>query len=394
MTTAERPIVLVTELFPPDVGGSANLLANAYAKLSSISVDVITSAPAAPGGLGQMRVHHSPLARPQTWSPLRPAGARYYVAKAREILKLSQEGDPVVHVGRALPEGLAAAAARWIGGPPFLVWVHGEELSYYRTSRELRILAHFVFARAAGVLVNSRNTAAELASFGVTPKRVGVAHPAVDADVFSPAVDPSTVRARLVPGKDLMILSVGRLQKRKGHDLTLQALARLPARVPPWRYVIVGDGDERQTLMHLAHHVGIADRVTFVGAVAQDELPGFFAACDLFVLPNRVEGGDFEGFGIVFLEAAATGKAAIGGRSGGVIEAVEDGQTGLLVSGTDVAELAEALTRLLSDPELRGALGEQGRQRVVQHFTWQRTAEAILMCHRSIQAARSAGIEP
>src|SRR5206468_3076535 len=102
----------------------------------------------------------------------------------------------------------------------------------------------------------------------------------------------------------------------------------------------------RARLELLVAELGLADRVHFVGEVGPDALPAYYAACDLFVMPNRSEGADFEGFGIVFLEAAASGKPAIGGRSGGVTEAIDEGRTGLLVDGTDLGELASAIREL------------------------------------------------
>src|SRR5262249_32016510 len=151
--------------------------------------------------------------------------------------------------------------------------------------------------------------------------------------------------------------TVGRLQRRKGHDLTIETLAALKPALPHLRYVIVGEGEERARLEALVAHHGLSDRVTFAGAVAAEELPSYYAAADIFVHPNRVDAGDVEGFGIVFLEAAATGLPTIGGNSGGVPEAIEGDVTGLLVDGTDVNELAIAVRRLAESATLRREMG-------------------------------------
>src|SRR5204863_6870733 len=126
---------------------------------------------------------------------------------------------------------------------------------------------------------------------------------------FSPAVDGSRVRQRFAPSGELLLVTVGRLERRKGHDVTLAALAALRDRLPPFRYVIVGDGAERARLDAIVGESGLGDIVSFTGEIPGDELPSYFAACDIFVHPNRVvDGYNFEGFGIVFLEAAACGK--------------------------------------------------------------------------------------
>jgi phosphatidylinositol alpha-1,6-mannosyltransferase len=155
---------------------------------------------------------------------------------------------------------------------------------------------------------------------------------------------------------------------------------------PVLRYVIVGDGDERARLEALVGHHGLRDRVTFVGEVPGGDLPGYYAACDIFLLPNRIDDGDVEGFGIVFLEAAAAGKPTVGGRSGGVPEAVEDGTTGLLVSGTDVQELSAAIRRLATSATARDRMGRAGRARVLSGLTWERAADQVGELHRRLGA--------
>jgi phosphatidylinositol alpha-1,6-mannosyltransferase len=154
--------------------------------------------------------------------------------------------------------------------------------------------------------------------------------------------------------------------------------------MPAVRYVIVGDGEERSRLERLVNELGIGDRVTFVGEVAEDMLPQYFAACDVFLLANRVEQGDFEGFGIVFLEAAASGKAVVGGASGGVVEAVEHGVTGVLVDGSSVEAVTRALGELGRSPETRRAYGDAGRRRAVEGFSWEAAAAKVKLLHESI----------
>jgi phosphatidylinositol alpha-1,6-mannosyltransferase len=125
--------------------------------------------------------------------------------------------------------------------------------------------------------------------------------------------------------------------------------------------------------------VGVSDRVIFAGPVADEELPAYYNACDVFVMPSRqFEGREgVEGFGIVFLEASACAKPVIGGRSGGVNEAITDGVSGLLVDPLDVKALADAVVGLLLDPDRTRRLGMQGRKRVEQEFDWRIQAEKL-----------------
>jgi phosphatidylinositol alpha-1,6-mannosyltransferase len=197
------------------------------------------------------------------------------------------------------------------------------------------------------------------------------------------------MRARYARPDDLVVMTVGRLQRRKGHDVAIAAIARLAGTHPHVRYVIAGDGEERPRLERLTADLGLGGRVCFAGEVASAELPRYFAACDIFLMPNRVDGADFEGFGLVFLEAAAAGKPVIAGRSGGAPEAVEEGRTALLVDPESAEGVAAALARLAGSASERDALGRAGRARVVDAFTWDRAASAVADIHAELADCRS-----
>jgi phosphatidylinositol alpha-1,6-mannosyltransferase len=205
-----------------------------------------------------------------------------------------------------------------------------------------------------------------------------VIYPGVDAQRFRPEVDGAAdLRRSLARDDEILMLTVGRLQARKGHDLVLKALGSLPAGSPVVRYAVVGDGPDGPRLKALAADLGLLSRVHFVGVVPPEALPAYYAAADIFIHPTRVEGEDFEGFGIVFLEAAAAGLPAIGGRSGGAPEAIEEGRTGELVSGTDTEELRASIVRIAASRSARTTLGKAARERVLAQFTWERAADEL-----------------
>ena len=332
---------------------------------------------------GSTEIIRRPIAT-RRWGFLDPRATAHHLRVARELRCLSRAGRTVVHCGRGLPEGVAALINRRFGGAPYMCWTHGEDLASAWTSRELTLLVRRVYTAASMAIANSRNTADMLASAGVEPARIVTVYPGVDAHRFKPDAPIDALRERFAAKPGKMLLSVGRLQRRKGHDLAIQAVGQLVTTDPQLQYVIVGEGEERSRLEGMARECGIANRVHFVGEVSPASLPSYFAACDVFVLPNRIDNGDIEGFGIVFLEAASSGKPVIGGNSGGVPEAVGDGKTGLLVSGTDVTQLVEALRRLLDDAELRSRLGKAGRERVMRSFTWQRAADIVWAAHQRV----------
>ena len=132
--------------------------------------------------------------------------------------------------------------------------------------------------------------------------------------------------------------------------------------------------------------MGVADSVIFTGCVSDEELLGYYAACDVFIMPNREIDGDIEGFGMVYLEASAAGKPVIGGRSGGTGDAILDGITGLRVDGTNVAQIADAVISLLSDPEKSKTMGKNGYRWAAQEFTWDAVVQRTHPLAMTIQA--------
>jgi phosphatidylinositol alpha-1,6-mannosyltransferase len=159
----------------------------------------------------------------------------------------------------------------------------------------------------------------------------------VDEERFRPGLDGADLRAEIgVTQGQRLILSVGRLQRRKGFDNVIRALPLLQRQGIDAHYTLIGIGEDREYLERLAREFGVADRVHLLGHVSYDDLPRWYAACDLFAMPNRDIDGDTEGFGLVFLEAAAAGRPALAGTAGGTGSAVVDGVTGLRVDGERV----------------------------------------------------------
>ena len=172
--------------------------------------------------------------------------------------------------------------------------------------------------------------------------------------------------------KGKTILFVGRLIKRKGVDDLIQAFNILRETIPSAKLVITGDGPERNSLFNLSKKFGIQDNVEFTGILTGKALYEKYQECEVFVMPSKSFDTDVEGFGMVFLEAAFFKKPCVGTWSGGIPEAVIDGETGLLVSEGDVKGLAKALSRLLSDEKLAFKYGQNAHVRVVKEFSWRK----------------------
>ena len=171
-----------------------------------------------------------------------------------------------------------------------------------------------VFAGASLVIANSQNTRSMLlGDWRLPTEKVRLLHPGVDTRRFVPAARDEAVFRELNWEGHTVLLTVGRLQKRKGHDMLIRTLPAVSARCPNVLYAIVGDGDERPALQALANSEGVAEHVQFLSEVSDEQLVRCYQQCDLFVLPNRAIGRDVEGFGMVLLKAQACGKAVVAG---------------------------------------------------------------------------------
>ena len=278
------------------------------------------------------------------------------------------------HCGQVLSSGVPGWVCKRLFGVPYVVYVYGSE-----SARLGRGLQGWLMRRALEecdrVVANSDATSAEFRTFGVPEARIVRVYPGVDPHRFRPGPkDPEGVRRYGLEGKRVL-LTVARLDQRKGHDVVIRALGRLRETHPDLVYLIAGMGREEARLRSLAESLQVKDRVRFAGFVPESDLPSVYNLCEVFVMPNRVtEGtrleGDVEGFGISFVEAGACGKPVVAGRSGGAGEAVLEGTTGLLVDPRSESEVAEAIGRLLENPQEARRLGEAGRCRAESMFDW------------------------
>jgi phosphatidylinositol alpha-1,6-mannosyltransferase len=182
-----------------------------------------------------------------------------------------------------------------------------------------------------------------------------------------------------------VLLSVGFLIKQKGHETAIRALPSLVKEWPDLRYLVVGDGPERGRLESLAAELGVAANVSFLGRVPEAELLAAYKAADVYVQPSVVVDGVTEGYGISFVEAGAAGLPVVGGRCGGVIEAVVDGVTGFLVTPGDAPDFARAVSTLLRDGDLRRRMGDAGK-RLAEERTWDKTLVPVLALDRTLRA--------
>jgi phosphatidylinositol alpha-1,6-mannosyltransferase len=350
--------LLVTNDFPPRAGGIQNYLQALVDRLPADEVAVY--APAWPGAPEFDAALPYPVHRHPTSLMLPvPDVARRAAALARA------HGAGTVWFGAAAPLALLGPGLRRSAGVRRVVAsTHGHEVGWSMLPAARQVLRR-IGRDADVVTVVSGYTRGRIASAFGPDAALERLPPGVDAELFRP--DPAaraTLRRRYGLGDAPVVTCLSRLVARKGQDQLIRVLARVRAQVPGTRLLLVGDGPDAARLRRLAAAHGVAEHVTFTGAVPAAELPAHHAVADVFALPCRTRGGglDVEGLGIVLLEASASGVPVVAGDSGGAPETVREGETGHVVGGRDPDALAAALVGLLADPVRARRMGAAGRE--------------------------------
>ena len=261
--------------------------------------------------------------------------------------------------------GVAAFLIKKIIGVPYVVFAHGLDVYAPRTNPKTLRLMKLVLKNASIVAANSGFTKTLVEK--VEPRaKVLVIHPAVDPERFTREVPR---KPKVCEGKKV-ILTVGRLVRCKNHEMVIRAMPEVVRAFPDTVYLIIGEGPEEKALEGLALALGLDDKVVFLSGVKDGELAAYYRSCDIFVLASKeISGrGLIEGFGIVFLEAGLCAKPVIGGRSGGIPDAILDGVTGILVDPDSEYSIASAILRLLTETGLAKEMGESGRRRTEKEF--------------------------
>jgi phosphatidylinositol alpha-1,6-mannosyltransferase len=271
-------------------------------------------------------------------------------------------------------------------GVPYGIFLHGGDLLILRrqTERSLvkRRTARGLLQSASVLVANSSWTAAlcrgVLEQLGMAEDdRVRTVPLGADPDVFRPGIDSSEVRRRYRLDQGRWLISVARLTRHKGIDTALQVLAQLAPLYPDLGYAVVGSGDYLATLERLSRSLGVADRTRFLTRVPNADLPALYNCGEVYLGLSRLLDERVEGFGISLVEASASGLPVIAGNSGGVSDAVRDGETGILVDPEHPEDIAAAVRQLLDDSRAASDLGAAGRRAVERYYNWDRVAADV-----------------
>ena len=359
-------VLIVTNDFPPRAGGIQFFVHALALRLPPESVSVY--APSWAGAAEfDAKQPFSVVRHPTSLMLPVPAVAR----RAAGIIE--REGCDTVVFGAAAPLGLLAPQLRRAGAQRIVAIPHGHEAGWATLPGARAVL------RRIGDTVDTVTYLGEYTrlrlSWALSPaavRRMTRLAPGVDTSEFHPGAGGPAIRERWGLGDRPVVACVSRMVPRKGQDTLIAAWPLVLAVVPDATLFLVGDGPYRDRLKRLARHLGVEAAVIFAGAPSREALPAYYDAADVFAMPCRTRRGglDVEGLGMVFLEASATGLPVVGGDSGNSPDAIRDGETGYVVPGGSVADLADRLTYLLTDPVAAKAMGEKGLAWVNREWHW------------------------
>lgn len=290
------------------------------------------------------------------------------------IFKVTKQNN-VRHVlvGQILPIGTVVWILSFFSNFQYSVFLHGMDFSFAIKKNRKKFITKRILNKSKWIICSNSFTAREVKNFLGEDKKIKIVNPGIDPKSYIKDEEKEEeLRKKYNLENKFIIFSIGRLVLRKGFDVVIKALKKMNSE--NCEYFIAGDGPDKNLLEKLAENLS---NIHFLGKINDEEKWGWLNICDIFVTPSRNIDGDYEGFGIVFLEANLAGKAVIGGKTGGMSDAVADGKTGLLIDAENEDSFIQSLNALRNNKELITELGKNGKTRAVNEFNWNKKANFI-----------------
>lgn len=350
-------ILLLTIEYPPFKGGVANYYKNLVANWpNKDELSVLDNN------------NHKLLSK-----TLKPAWLKSFFSlyKAIKANKISH-----VIVGQILPLGTVAWLLSKFMKFDYSVIIHGMDFDFALKVKRKKILTKKILAGSSCIICSNTFVAKKVKEFVADEKKVFVVNPGINVEYRAEEIreEKSTIEANFDLSGKFVLFSVSRLVKRKGIDTSIEAVQSLVEKYPNLYYYIAGTGPDEEYLIEKAKGL---KNIVFLGKISDKQKWVWLSCSDLFIMPSREIDGDYEGFGIVYLEANLLGKAVVAGRSGGVKDAVVDYETGILCDPLSSEDVEGAIDELYSSFVLRDELGQNGMRRAAEEFTWKEQIKKI-----------------
>ncbi|MFM1921495.1 MAG: hypothetical protein RLZZ303_3129 [Candidatus Hydrogenedentota bacterium] len=380
-------LLIATIDYPPIEGGISTLCLQFARACAGLGHEVTVLAPWFPGMESRDAAEPCRVVRFKGYH----SGWLRLLPFLRAAWPLASGADAIVAVNVAYG-GVLGLLARARFGIPYLVFAYAYEFLKFQHFLPARLLLRRIYRDAACTVAISQYTRSALLRFGVQERGVRVVYPGASPKSLPPGQQPADVRRSLGLGEAPFVLCLGRFVPRKNHAALIEAWKQVAVRHPNVHLVMPGRGPTRRICQDLAAALGLSEQVLLPGYLDDESVDTLLSDCLFFALPNSEEAaGHVEGFGLVFAEAAAWGKAVLAGDSGGAREAVVDCVTGLLVPPGEPSALEAALLRLIEDSALREQLGKAGRRRVEETLNWNVFTREVLCSMDDALAARKDG---
>ncbi len=372
--------LLLTSDYPPISGGIATFLHNLWA--TSNMKESMVLAPASKGWKefdrnSPNRIVRFPCVKSQS---IITKIINFFSLGIYTLFYLTIHSVEHLHCGQLIRTGIFGYLRKLITGKGYYLWVYGGETKPdFFKNKFIASLNKKILRSAEFIFTISPFTSQEFSDYGLKILEI---LPAVDIKTFYPQEKNKVLIEQYKLQNKKVLFTCGRLVERKGHDKVLEALPEVIKKIPNIVYIIVGEGPYKSNLESIIMKQGLQEYVHFAGTVDAELLPDYYNLCDLFIMPNRAVGSvgtktySVEGFGIVFLEAAACGKPVIGGDSGGAVCAVDRDINGFLVPPENTEQIADKIITLFKDDSLYKKFSRNGLEHT-KKFTWEQSAKKL-----------------
>ena len=357
-------IIITTQCFYPKIGGIESLMTGMAIAMSKNKKNVIVLADGPTNKNDNIASYK--IKRFNSWKPLRR------ISKANYIKSLCKKHKV---------EGIFSDSWKSIEylknlNIPIFALAHGTEIqkkfnywNIYKQYKQNRIRNSYINAKK--IIANSNYTKELLKeSLNIADKKVVVIHPGID--IYNEFINSNTTNKinKIIKDSSPIVLTLARLEVRKGHKIVLEALSELLQKYPKMLYIIAGDGPNKNEIKKYSEKLNFSNNIRFLGWITEPEKSVLLKITDLFVMTPHINKESVEGFGMSFIDAAFHGVATLGSDTGGIPDAVIDGKTGLIAKTSDVNDIRSKIDDLLSNKIKRAELGKAGRKNALEKFTW------------------------
>lgn len=357
-------IIITTQCFYPNIGGIEALMTSLATEMSKKRSDVIVTADGS--NVKEDNSYNFKIKRFTGWKPIRR------LKKAKFIKKIcaNQKVEAIYADSWKSIEYLNNLTV------PIFVLAHGTEIqknfnsiNLYKNFKQFRIISSY--KKASKIIANSSYTKELLVeSLSINNKKIEIIHPGID--VYNKFIKNDTLIKieNIIGNSSPVVLTLARLELRKGHKAILTALSALIKKYPNLLYIIAGDGPNKSNLKMQARKLGLERNIRFLGWITEPEKSALLKKINVYAMTPHIEKESVEGFGMAFIDAAFHGVPALGTDSGGIPDAIENGKTGLIAKTSNQEDITNKIDLLFSDKNLRAKLGEAGKKHALSKFTW------------------------